>query len=81
MLGVIDFSTVPTTSATSTIISAQFLTVTSFTVTQCYSILHCFGLDSSVYQTLMQRYSKTALAFQVQTLSFQRYERKSSKRH
>jgi hypothetical protein len=67
-LGVINMSTKPATSA---VINAQFLTVTNFTVTQCYSILHCFGLDSSVYQVLMQRYSQTALAFPVQTLSFQ----------
>jgi hypothetical protein len=68
MLGAIDFSVTP---ATSVIVPAQFLTVTNFQVTQCYSILHCFGLDLSVYQTLMQRYSQTALAFPEQTLSFQ----------
>jgi hypothetical protein len=53
------------------VIKNQTLTVTSYEVTECSSALHCFGLDSSVFQALMQRYSQTALAFLTQTLSFQ----------
>jgi hypothetical protein len=44
---------------------------TKFEVQNCHSVLHQFGLDASVYQALMQRYSQTALAFPIQTISFQ----------
>jgi hypothetical protein len=53
------------------VIVGQTLTITSYEVTECSSVLHSFGLDSSIYQALMQRYSQTALAFPTQTLSFQ----------
>jgi hypothetical protein len=68
MLGAISLSA---TAATAAVLKSQSLTLTKFTVFQCYSILHCFGLDASVYQVLMQRYSGTALSFPIQTLSFQ----------
>jgi hypothetical protein len=66
-LGAIPLSATTATAA----VAVQSLSLTNYTVTQCYSILHCFGLDSSIYQTLMQRYSQTSLAFPIQTLSFQ----------
>jgi hypothetical protein len=47
------------------------LNMVSFKVTECFSVLHCFGLDANVYQALMSRYSQTALAFPIQTLTFQ----------
>jgi hypothetical protein len=53
------------------VIPGQSLTLTSYEVRDCSSVLHCFGLDSSVYQAIMQRYSQTALAFPTQTLSLQ----------
>jgi hypothetical protein len=68
MLGAISLSA---PAATAAVTANQSLTLTKFTVFQCYSILHCFGLDASVYQVLMQRYSQTALSFPIQTLSFQ----------
>jgi hypothetical protein len=58
------------TSATTTTMDQQF-DMQEFKVLTCYSILHCFGIDANVYQALMSRYSQTALAFPIQTLTFQ----------
>lgn len=43
---------------------------TQMRVTSCNSILHCFGIDDGIYQSLLQRYSGQSLSFPTQTLSF-----------
>ena len=47
------------------------MTVVSMSVTECYSVLHCFGIDDAIYQQLVQRYTGQSLAFPTQTLTFQ----------
>jgi hypothetical protein len=70
MIGPINYG-IGTTTAPSIEIITQTLTVSSFQVTTCFSVLSQFGLDANVYTALMARYSQTALAFPVQTLTFQ----------
>jgi hypothetical protein len=47
------------------------LRISKFLVLQCYSCLHCFGIDNNVYNGLVQRYTNQTLSFPTQTLSFQ----------
>ena len=52
------------------------LTKTSLSVTTCYSILACFGIDDSIYQSLISRYSGQSLSFPTQTISFHQMDGK-----
>jgi len=56
---------------TPTFIDNQILTISDFTVTECSSIVPCFGLDDYIYQQLVQRYSSEALLYPVMTLNIQ----------
>ena len=49
---------------------------TSMSVTTCYSMLCCFGIANSIYQSLVQRYSGQSLSFPTQTLSFHQMDGK-----
>lgn len=41
-----------------------------YVITQCETVIHCFGISSDVYQTLVQRYMQIPLTFPTQTLAF-----------
>ena len=44
---------------------------TSMSVSECFSVLSCFGIDDAIYQQLVQRYTGQSLSFPTQTLTFQ----------
>ena len=47
------------------------MTVSNMTITECFSVLSCFGIDDAIYQQLVQRYTNQSLSFPTQTLTFQ----------
>ena len=63
---------------TSNKITAAEVTInkTGLSVVTCYSILACFGIDDSIYQSLISRYSGQSLSFPTQTLSFHQMDGK-----
>lgn len=38
-------------------------------ISECYSIVPCFGIDNNIYQSLVQRYMTQALTFPTQTIA------------
>ena len=50
----------------------RIVTVADYTITECASCIPCFGIESNIYEALVQRYSNPAhpLTFPTQALSF-----------
>ena len=68
-----DFTTITGyDSSTKKITSAVISCVpSSMSVSECFSVLSCFGIDDAIYQQLVQRYTGQSLSFPTQTLTFQ----------
>ena len=39
-------------------------------ISKCETVIHCFGIDTAIYNSLVARYSNMALTFPTQTLAF-----------
>ena len=50
---------------------SPYVSPVSMTITECFSVLSCFGIDDAIYQQLTQRYTNQSLSFPTQTLTFQ----------
>ena len=48
----------------------QRFNAAGFSIQRCETVIHCFGIDSNVYSSLVGRYSNVSLTFPTQTLAF-----------
>ena len=61
---------IPTALGKLTAKSDCVITATMNEISQCESVINCFGIASDVYDELVMHYSNTPLTFPTQTLSF-----------